>query len=43
MDLGLIFGQKSSNYKPKNPPLDSLVGFADSNFTKDPKDRKSVI
>lgn len=43
MDLGFIFGQRLSNRKPKDPPPDDLIEFADSNFAKDPKDQKLVI
>ncbi len=43
MDLDFIFGQRLSNCKPKDPPPDDLIGFADNNLAKDPKDRKLVI
>lgn len=43
IDLGLIFGQRSNNYKPKDPLPYGLVRFAHSNFSGDPKNRKSVM
>lgn len=42
--MGLIFKRVSANRRLlQDPPLFGLVGYADSNFAGDPKDRKSVI
>lgn len=38
IDIGLIFGQKTVNRIPKEPPLYGLVGYTDNNFAKDPED-----
>lgn len=43
MDLNLIFGQELKNWQPKNLLPYDLVGFADSNFARDVKNRKLVM
>lgn len=43
MEMGLVFGRKFSNRLPKDLLLYGLIGFVDSNFAGDSKDRKSVI
>ena len=41
--MGLIFGRESAEQLPRDPLPYGLVGYADSNFAGDPKDRKSVM
>lgn len=43
MEMGLIFGRESANRLPRDPPPYRLIGYADSNFARDPEDRKSVM
>ena len=43
MEMGLIFGREPNNRLPRDPPLYSLIGCADSKFAGDLEDRKSVI
>lgn len=43
MQMGLVFGREVKSHSPKNPPLYGLIGYADSNFARDPGDRKSVM
>ncbi len=43
MNMGLIYGQEIANCLPREPPPYDLVGYADSNFTGDLEDRKSVM
>lgn len=43
MEMGLVFGRELGNRLPRDPPPYGLIGFADSNFARDPGDRKSVI
>lgn len=43
MEMSLMYGRKLNNQMLRNPLLIGLIRFADSSFTGDPKDRKSVI
>ncbi len=43
MQLGLVYGRTSDGRSIILPPPYGLIGYADSNFTGDPKDRKSVM
>ena len=43
MKKGLIFGRKSNNRLLRDLPPYGLIGFIESNFAEDPKDRKSVM
>ncbi len=38
INLGLVYGRST-----RHPPPYGLIGYADSNFARDPEDRKSVI
>ncbi len=41
--MGLIYGREIANHLLREPPPYGLVGYADSNFARDPEDRKSVM
>ncbi len=43
MDMGLVFGRETANRLPREPPPYGLLGYVDSNFARDPEDRKSVM
>ncbi len=43
MQLGLLYGRTSDGRSPTLPPPYGLIGYADSNFAGDPKDRKLVM
>ena len=43
IEMGLIFGRESAERWPRDPSPYGLVGYANSNFARDPKDRKSVM
>ncbi len=43
MKMGLIFGQESNNRLPRDLSPYGVIGFVESNFAEDPKDRKSVM
>lgn len=43
IEIDLTFGPKSAEQPSRNLLLYGLVGYTDSNFTGDPKDRKSVM
>lgn len=38
VDMGLVFGQKTANCLLREPSPYGLIGYADSNFAKNPKD-----
>ena len=41
--MRLIFNQESARQLLRDPLLSGLLDYTDSNFTGNPKDRKSVI
>lgn len=43
MQLGLVYGRTSDGKSPTLPPPYGLIGYANSNFAGDLKDRKLVM
>lgn len=43
MSLGLVYGRRPNSQQPRDPPPYGLIGYADSNFARDPEDHKSVM
>lgn len=43
MLMDLVFRRKINSHLPKEPPPDSFIRYANSNFAEDPTDRESII